>query len=138
MSPLLNRLCVVCHLTLSCLLSSLRLSSWYKLSPQVLGILLQNTNCHRRHLAAFLLDSGFFSSFSTHDQPRGENKQRNINMKVVIFLFIVFIMLTSLLQAWFWRLGELGVQVERCCLGGKSSGSQVCSLSTIWCFWYSY
>ena len=41
---------------------------------------------------------------------------------------LFFKILTSLLQAWFWRLGELGVQVERSCLGGKSSCSQVCFL----------
>ena len=86
------------------------------------------TNYHRRCLAAFLLDSGFFSFFSTHDQPRGKNKQTSINMEVVLILLIVFfyIMLTSLSQARFWRLGELGVQVERSCLGRKSSCSQVC------------
>ena len=52
---------------------------------------------------------------------------------------LIFKILTSLLQAWFWRLGELGVQVERNCLGGKSLCSQVCLFySTIWYFWYSY
>ena len=52
----------------------------------------------------------------------------NLGVKtVVVFLFIVFFeILTNLLQAWFCRLGELGVQVERSCLGGKSPCSQVC------------
>ena len=114
MSCFLNWLYVVCQFPLYSLLLILLLPSCYKLSSQVLGSLLAGF-----WLLLLLLNPRPTSGW------KQTNKYQHGSCVLLVHCFF-FIMLISPLQAWFWRLGELGVQVERSCLGGKSSCSQVC------------